>query len=200
MALIESKKGSTCHWPLLTAHTQTHAHSSLQSSSCYVRSNEIKMTWSAPVVMHLWERKQAPRRIFPRAASFLSLVSTISVCCYLISGSSDKSDSFMLMLSTCSLGASEHEEYVNQKAREHTFAQSRDPWWNGKVVIALQALHWHSVHFQALYVPPRTPGNHKVLLYPLLTLNYSNHMVCLIIRTISLLYMSSTCLSVCRAA
>lgn len=49
------------------------------------------------------------RTAYSTCSLILSLVSTISAYCYLISGSSNKSDSFAPMLSACISGAKEHK-------------------------------------------------------------------------------------------
>lgn len=154
------------------------------------------MTWSAPVVRHLWESETGTALLIPHAALFCRWSAPFLCCCYLISGSSNKSDSFTLMLPACSLGAGEHEEilHVNRGKSGSSLWRiqgTRNGTWKG--VIAGVTLT--SNPFPVLMVSRNSLGNVKVLFFLLLTLNYTTptlYNTCLSISTVFL----SQCASV----
>lgn len=114
---------------------------------------------------HLWEsetRTHRPahcaRRLVPAS------VSIVSIRRYLITGSGNKSDSFTYLHLVWAPEST--RQYANRKVSEHSWKQSRVPRWDVKWVIASQALHRRSVHFQTRRDPQNLQGTWKLYLIP----------------------------------
>lgn len=153
------------------------------------------MTWSAPVVRHLWESETSTALYIPRAALFCRWSAPFLVCCYLISGSSNKSDSLTLMFYTRRLGAGEHQAKCESESQSSLSGAIKGLTMESESGNCTAGVPLTFSTLLVFIVSPDSPGNLNVLFYILLTLNDTVSVLYNSYGAISLLYVySSMCL------